>query len=146
MNREYLNYPIISAGGVIIIDGKILMIKRRNEPEAGKWTIPGGAINIGERIKDGLKREIFEETGLCVDVKKLLDIMEKIIKDNQGKIKYHYLIADYLCEYVSGDINASSDALEAKLISSDDIDKFELCDGTKGIIEMALDYIKKESI
>lgn len=141
-----MNYPIISAGGVIVIDGKILMIKRKNEPESGKWTVPGGAINIGERIKDGLKREIYEETGLYVDVKKLLDVMEKIVKDNQGKIKYHYVIADYLCEYVSGDIKASSDALEVRLISPDDIDKFELCDGTKVIVEMALNYIKKESV
>jgi ADP-ribose pyrophosphatase YjhB (NUDIX family) len=146
LNREYLNFPIISAGGVIIIDGKILIIKRKNEPESGKWTIPGGVINIGEKIKDGLKREIFEETGLNVDIRNLLDIVEKIIEDNQGGIKYHYVIADYLCEYVSGDIKASSDALEVKLISPDDIDRFELCNGTKRIIEMALNYVKKESI
>lgn len=130
-----MNFPIISAGGVIIINGKILMIKRKNEPESGKWTIPGGAINIGEKIKDGLKREILEETGVNVDVKNLIDVTEKIAKDNHGVIKYHYVIVDYLCEYVSGEIKASSDAQEVRLISYDDIDKYELCNGTKGIIE-----------
>ena len=144
MRREYCNFPILSAGGVIIINDEVLIIKRKTEPDAGKWTIPGGAINVGEKIKDGLKREIFEETGLEVEVGNLLDIAEKIFKDSKGKIIYHYVILDYLCKYISGSMKASSDAEELMLVKMCDLDKMELVNGTRRVIEKAFDLAKAE--
>ena len=144
MRREYCNFPILSAGGVIIIDDEVLIIKRKTEPDAGKWTIPGGAINVGEKIKDGLKREIFEETGLEVEVGNLLDIAEKIFKDSKGKIIYHYVILDYLCKYISGSMRASSNAEELMLVKMCDLDKIELVNGMRRVIEKAFDLAKAE--
>jgi len=144
MRREYYKFPILSAGGVIIIDGKVLIIKRKAEPDAGKWTIPGGAINVGEKIRDGLRREIFEETNLEVKVGNLINIAEKIFRDNNGRIIYHYVILDYLCKYISGSMKASSDAEELILVKMDDLDKFELVDGTMKVIEKAFDLVKQE--
>ena len=144
MRREYCNFPILSAGGVIIINDEVLIIKRKTEPDAGKWTIPGGAIDVGEKIKDGLKREIFEETGLEVEVGNLLDIAEKIFKDSNSKIIYHYVILDYLCKYISGSMKASSDAEELMLVKMCDIDKIELVNGTRRVIEKTFDLAKAE--
>lgn len=127
-----------------MIDGKVLIIKRKTEPDAGKWSIPGGAINIGEKIIDGLKREIFEETALEVKVGNLINIAEKIFRDNNGKIIYHYVILDYLCKYVSGNMKASSDAEELMLIKIDELDKFEIVSGLKRVIEKAFDLAKAE--
>lgn len=127
-----------------MIDGKVLIIKRKTEPDAGKWSIPGGAINIGEKIIDGLKREIFEETALEVKVGNLINIAEKIFEDNEGKIIYHYVILDYLCKYVSGSMKASSDAEELMLIKIDELDKFEIVSGLKRVIEKAFDLAKAE--
>lgn len=144
MRREYHNFPILSAGGIIIIDDKVVIIKRKTEPDSGKWTIPGGAINVGEKIRDGLRREIFEETALEVKVGNLIDIAEKIFKDNEGKIIYHYVILDYICKYISGSMKASSDAEELMLVKMDDLDKFELVNGTMRVIEKTFDLVKQE--
>ena len=144
MKREYYKFPILSAGGVIFIDDKVVIIKRKTEPDSGKWTIPGGAINVGERIRDGLRREIFEETALKVKVGNLIDIAEKIFKDNEGKIIYHYVILDYICKYISGSMKASSDAEELMLVKMDDLDKFELVNGTMRVIEKTFDLVKQE--
>lgn len=144
MRREYHNFPILSAGGIIIIDDKVVIIKRKTEPDSGKWSIPGGAINVGEKIRDGLRREIFEETALKVKVGNLIDIAEKIFKDNEGKIIYHYVILDYICKYISGSMKASSDAEELMLVKMDDLDKFELVNGTMRVIEKTFDLVKQE--
>jgi len=144
MRREYHNFPILSAGGIIIIDDKVVIVKRKTEPDSGKWTIPGGAINVGEKIRDGLRREIFEETALEVKVGNLIDIAEKIFKDNEGKIIYHYVILDYICKYISGSMKASSDAEELMLVKMDDLDKFELVNGTMRVIEKTFDLVKQE--
>jgi len=144
MRREYHNFPILSAGGIIIIDDKVVIIKRKTEPDSGKWTIPGGAINVGEKIRDGLRREVFEETALKVKVGNLIDIAEKIFKDNEGKIIYHYVILDYICKYISGSMKASSDAEELMLVKMDDLDKFELVNGTMRVIEKTFDLVKQE--
>ncbi len=144
MRREYHKFPILSAGGIIMIDGKVLIIKRKAEPDAGKWSIPGGAINVGEKIRDGLRREIFEETALEVKVENLIDIAEKIFRDNNGKIIYHYVILDYLCKYVSGNMKASSDAEELMLVKINELDKFEVVSGLKKVIGKAFDLTKAE--
>jgi len=144
MGREYYKFPILSAGGVIIVEDKVVIIKRKTEPDSGKWTIPGGAINVGEKIRNGLRREIFEETALEVEVGNLIDIAEKIFKDNEGKIIYHYVILDYICKYISGSMKASSDAEELMLVKINDLDKFELVNGTMKVIEKAFDLVKQE--
>ncbi len=143
MSREYRDFPILSAGGVIIIDKKVLLIKRKTEPKRGKWSVPGGVINLGEKIEDGLKREILEETGLNVEVKELIDIIERVFKDNKGKIVYHYVILDYLCKYISGDMKASSDAEDLVLAGMDELNRYDVVDGMKSVIEKAYELIKK---
>ena len=144
MNREYGAFPIIAVGGIIFIDNKVVLIKRKNLPEKGKWTIPGGAVLVGELIEDALRREILEETGLVVSVKNLVEIAEKIIRDGNHKVKYHYIILDYLCEFVSGKISAHSDAEDVKTVDINNINELDLIDGTMNVIRKGYEFIKND--
>ena len=140
MCRKYPNLPVISAAGIILIDDKVLIIKRKSEPNRGKWSIPGGVINLGERIEEGLKREVFEETGINVEVKNLIEIVEKVFNDDNGNIIYHYVILDYLCQYISGEAKVSSDAEDLMMVYLDELGKFNMVDGMKEIIEKAYTF------
>ena len=146
MKREYRDFPILTVGGIIFIDNKAVLIKRKHPPEAGRWTIPGGRIRVGERIDDALKREILEETGIEIEVKRLVEVAEKVVRDDNDRIQYHYIILDYLCEFVSGKINASSDAEEVRTVNMEDIDELDLIDGTKEVITKGYEFIEKEKM
>lgn len=110
--RSYPSRPIPAVGAFIIRDGKILLIRRAYEPCAGKWSIPGGAIKLGETTIDALRREVFEELGVKLKSMKLLDIYDYISRDENGKIKYHYVIIDFLANPESFEIKPSSEILE----------------------------------
>ena len=143
MCRKYPNFPVISAGGIILIDDKVLIIKRKSEPNKGKWSIPGGVIKLGEKIEEGLKREVFEETGLTVEINNLIDIIEKVFKDDNGRIIYHYVILDYLCQCVSGEIRVSSDAEDFMMVGMDELNEFDMVDGMKEVLQKAYDLSRK---
>ncbi len=120
----------IAVGGVIIRDNKILLTKRRDDPDKNKWAIPGGKLELNETLEDGLKREMKEETSLNVKIGKLLGIIE-VINDN-----FHYVILDYECDIISGEIEANSDAL--------DIGYFNL-NGLSNVNETTLNFIREIS-
>ena len=126
MKRLYPDQPVVGIGAVIIKDGKIALIKRGNEPSKGKWTIPGGLVELGETLETAVIRETKEET--CLDVKnpRLIDVVDNVDLDEQGKIKYHYVIINYLVEVVSGDIEAASDAAELRMVPFDEVENYNL--------------------
>jgi 8-oxo-dGTP diphosphatase len=94
--REYPSYPLVGVGGLIHSKGKVLMIKRRFDPNKGKWSLPGGLVELGEAPQEAAKREVREELGLEVAVEKLLQVANEVIRDDQGRIKYHFILVDYL--------------------------------------------------
>ncbi|MEM0139514.1 MAG: NUDIX hydrolase [Ferroplasma sp.] len=108
--------PRVAIGGVIVNDGMVLLAKRRDEPDKGKWAIPGGKLKLNETLSEGLIREIKEETKLNVTVGRLLGITESISKH------FHYIIFDYLCTVISGQPEASSDATDLKYFKMDELD------------------------
>ena len=110
--RSYPSQPIPAVGAFIIRNGKILLIRRAHEPCAGKWSVPGGTIKLGEATIDALRREVFEELGVRPKSIKLLDIYDYISRDENGRIKYHYLIIDFLVNLESFEIALSSEILE----------------------------------
>ncbi|NWG10866.1 NUDIX hydrolase [Candidatus Bathyarchaeota archaeon] len=126
MKRLYPNQPIVGVGAIIICNGQILLEKRKNEPGRGKWSIPGGLVDLGESIEQTVKREVKEETGLEVERPKLVDIVDNILKDENGKIKYHFVIVDYFVKLVGGVLKASSDAQELKWARLDEAEKYDL--------------------
>ena len=119
-SKSYPSQPIPAVGVFIIRDGRILLIRRAYEPCAGKWSIPGGTIKLGETTIDALRREVFEELGVRPKSIRLLDIYEYISMDEDGRIKYHYVIIDFLVDLESFEITPSSEILEYGFFTRDE--------------------------
>ncbi len=109
LQREYPSAPLVGVGAVIVHQGRVLLVKRGTEPAKGKWSIPGGLIELGESLTDALVREVREETGLTVEPVQLVELLDRIHRDGE-RIRYHYVIADYLCRVAGGSLKAASDA------------------------------------
>ncbi len=112
MSREYPEYPLVGVGAVIVADGRALLIKRGQAPLLGEWSLPGGVLECGETLRDAVVREAREETGLLVEVGEILGVYERVIRAEDGGVRYHYVLIDFLCRAVSGDLKAGSDAAE----------------------------------
>lgn len=126
LKRIYPDQAIVGVGIVIVKDCEIALIKRGNQPARGKWTIPGGIVELGETLKDAVIREAKEETCLTVEEPDLIGVVDQIEHDEQGKVRYHYVIIDYLVRVVSGDIAAASDAAELHWVPISEIESYDL--------------------
>ncbi|MCW4003274.1 MAG: NUDIX hydrolase [Candidatus Bathyarchaeota archaeon] len=124
--RLYPKQPIVGVGAVIVDRGKIVLIKRGNEPSKGKWTIPGGLVELGESLEETVIREAQEETCLEVVNPRLIDVVNYVDLDAQGAVKSHYIIIDYLVEVKSGTMRAASDAAELQWVPFDEVESYDL--------------------
>ena len=115
MQREFPSMPLMGVGAVIVEQGRVLLIRRGTEPLKGHWTLPGGLLELGEALLDGVVREVREETGLVVEPLELVDLLDRIHRQD-GRVQYHYVIADYLCRVVGGKLEAGSDADAARWV------------------------------
>ena len=140
--RQYPPRPIVGVGGVVLIDGRVLLIKRRFEPLAGRWSLPGGTLEVGETLAEGLARELKEETGLDVDVGPVVDVFDRITRDPDGRVRFHYVLVDYLCHSLGGEPVAGSDVSEAALVKIDDLGRYDLTPKTIEVITRAVDVSK----
>ncbi|MEO1784847.1 NUDIX hydrolase [Thermodesulfobium sp. 4217-1] len=140
MDRRKYPFPILAASGLLIEDGKILLVKRKSPPSIGRWSLPGGVVEKGESLKDAVKREFFEETSLSVEVVKLLTVYEKI-EVQEDKVGYHYVILLYLLEYINGSLKANDDAKDASFFSRDEIMGLNLTDGLIEVLDDAFEKI-----
>ena len=115
----------MGVGGVVLIDGRVVLIRRGKEPLRGRWVIPGGTVELGETLQEALVREMQEETGLVVRPREVVLVFDRI--ERQGSsVEYHYVIIDYACDYVSGDLRAGSDADEVALVAPDELGRYDL--------------------
>jgi 8-oxo-dGTP diphosphatase len=117
MKRDYPDNPIIGVGAVIIHHGRALLVRRATEPLRGEWSVPGGVLELGESLRDGAAREALEETGLTVEVGEVLDILDSIFPDAEGRTQYHFVLVDFLCRVISGEAVAGSDVSEVKWVT-----------------------------
>jgi 8-oxo-dGTP diphosphatase len=124
--REYPDRPLVGVGGVVISEGKALLIKRGGPPLEGQWSIPGGMLELGETLRDGVRRELMEETGLEVRVGDVVEVFERIFPGEAGRIRYHFVIHDFLCEVVTGEARAASDVTDVAWASADELAKYEM--------------------
>ncbi len=126
MKREYPEAPIAGVGAVIVQKGpdgnqQVLLIRRGQEPLKGEWSLPGGALELGETLEQAIRREVLEETGLVVDVLDTVKAFDRISRDDAGRVRYHYVLVDYLCRVAGGSLACATDAVEARWANADEL-------------------------
>jgi 8-oxo-dGTP diphosphatase len=143
-SREYPERPVVGIGGVIIEDGRTLLIRRGSEPLRGEWSIPGGTLELGESLEDGVARELLEETGIVVRIIELIEVFDRIYAHDgriaaeaQRKPRFHYVIVDYLCERVGGEPRAGSDVTDVAFAREDELANFHLTETATRILKKA---------
>jgi 8-oxo-dGTP diphosphatase len=140
MRREYPEAPILGVGAIIVHDGRVLLIERGNEPLKGEWSLPGGALELGETLQEGVVREVEEETGLRVTPLAVADVFDRIARDEDGRVRYHFVLVDFLCHLSKGQsadgVVCASDAVRARWAGPDELDGVR--DFTVKVIEKAL--------
>ena len=142
-DRRYPRRPIVGVAGAIVQDARVLLVRRGQEPMLGAWTLPGGALETGETMLEGVVREVMEETGLAVRPLELLAMLDRIVRDESGAVEYHYVLMDWLCEIASGEdetvLRAGSDALDAAWVSVEELARMtEIDDATRRVMTDAL--------
>ena len=115
MQREFPESPLVGVGAVVVDQGRVLLVRRGSEPLKGQWSLPGGLLEVGESLSAGVAREVREETGLTVEPVELIELLDRIHREGE-RVRYHYVIADYLCRVVCGELQAASDAEETRWV------------------------------
>jgi len=126
MKREYPDRPIVGVGAVIINQGRVLLVKRGSPPMLGQWTIPGGVVELGETLRSAAEREAREETGLTVRAGEVIEVIDRILPGKDGRTQYHYVLVDFLCHVLEGELSAGSDAADVAWAAKDELEKFRL--------------------
>src|SRR5207302_9883786 len=124
--RRHPDRPVVSVGAVILDRDRVVLIKRGQPPSKGQWSLPGGGVETGEALRDALMREVREETCLDVRVGPLLDVLDRITRDDAGRVEYHFVIIDYLCVVAGGALGCASDADEARWVARGDLAAYDL--------------------
>ena len=140
--RKYPDRPYVGIGGIIVHEGRVVLVKRRFEPLAGQWSIPGGAVETGETLEACLIREMAEETGFVVEVGPVVEVLDRITHEDDGKVLYHFVLIDYLCWPVGGELRAGSDVAEAVLAEPSELAQYQLTEKALTVIERALEMAR----
>jgi 8-oxo-dGTP diphosphatase len=138
MKRLYPEQPIVGVGAVIVQNGRALLVRRNTEPLKGEWSVPGGALELGEKLHDGIAREVLEETGLSVTVGAVVDVFDSIFSDADGHTQYHYVLIDFLCVPIAGIAVAGSDVCEVKWVSEGELADLGLRPSILQVVRKAL--------
>jgi len=142
MQREYPEQALVGVGAIIVQDGRVLLVQRGQAPLLGEWSIPGGLLEIGETLRQGAEREAHEETGLVVRTTELLGVFERMVPDDQKRTRFHYVLVDFLCEVLSGDLKAAGDAADARWFAADELGVLALPDDTAAVIRLGIQKMR----
>jgi 8-oxo-dGTP diphosphatase len=146
MKREYPDTPLVGVGAVIVRENRVLLIRRGQPPLLGEWSLPGGVLECGETLREAVVREALEETGLVVESEEMLGVYERIIPDDphddkpdeQKKIRYHYVLLDFLCRAVGGDLRAGSDASDVRWFTQGELPALNLAYDASDVVKKGL--------
>jgi 8-oxo-dGTP diphosphatase len=141
--REFPDRPLVGVGGVVISSGRVLLVRRGSPPLENQWSIPGGLLEVGETLREGVRRELLEETAIEVRVLELVEVFERIRLDANGKAKHHFVVLDYLCEAVRGEASAGSDAIEVAWAAADELERYSLTQATTQVILQAFEMTRQ---
>jgi len=141
IKREYPDRPMVGVGAIIVDGGRVALVKRGQAPLLGEWSIPGGMLELRETLRQGAEREALEETGLAVRATELLGVFDRVLLDDEKQCQYHYVLIDFLCERISGDLHAAGDAADARWFKVEEISELPLSEDTASVIRMGLEKV-----
>lgn len=133
MSREYPDHPRVGVGAIVLHEGRVLLVRRGRPPAAGKWSVPGGLLDLGETTPEAARREVREECGIDVRVEGLVGVLDRVIRDDAGRVRYHWVLVDYLARPASTELTVGDDAAEARWVALDEVEKL---DTTEGLVDM----------
>ena len=142
MAREYPAHPVVGVGAVVVRDGKALIVKRAHEPRKGEWSLPGGLLELGESLQDAVRREIREETSLDITVGPIIETFDRVHRDEAGKIRYHFVIVDFVCWPNGGEAVPGSDAEGVAWVTAGEIDDYAVNAHAKAVIVKGLEVLR----
>ena len=139
MKREYPESPLIGVGAVIVKDDRVLLIRRGQAPLLGEWSLPGGVLECGETLREATVREAREETGLVVETAEMLGVYERVIRAEDGRTRYHYVLIDFLCRPAGGDLKAGSDAADVRWFTREELPALKLAFDANDVVLKGLE-------
>ena len=137
MKRHYPDQPLVGVGAVLFRDSEVLLVRRGQEPAMNSWSLPGGLVELGETLTAAIHRELAEETGLTVTLLGISAVLERVFPDPDGRIAYHYVLVDYLCDYLDGELTPGSDITAARFVPLSELPGFDLPQFTVDVIQRA---------
>jgi 8-oxo-dGTP diphosphatase len=151
MKREYPEMPFVGAGAIIVEadsthGARVVLVKRAHPPIQGQWSIPGGVLEVGELVRDAAIREAREETGLIVEPGELLGVFDRVLRDAEGRVQYHYVLIDFLCRRVGGELRADGDAAEVRWFTREELPALKLAEDTQEVIRRGFERLSLQKI
>ena len=140
--REYPERPLVGVGAVVVDGARVLLVRRGHEPLKGEWSLPGGAVEVGETLEVAIAREVREETGLEIDVGPMVDVLDRIRFDADGRVLYHFVLIDFVCKAAGGTLTCGTDAADVKWAPVMELTQYGLTETTMSVIQKALDRVR----
>jgi 8-oxo-dGTP diphosphatase len=138
MSREYPNRPVVAVGAAVCREGHVLLVRRGRPPGVGTWTVPGGGVDLGERMEEAAIREVREECGVEIEVGEVVGVLDHIVRDEDGRTRYHYAIVDFGARYVSGTLSPNEELLDATWVTPDQLEAYGVADAAQKALLRAL--------
>ena len=138
MGREFPDSPLVGVGAVIVQNAQVLLIRRGTAPLLGEWSLPGGVLECGETLREAVVREAREETGLTVEPGEMLGVYERVIRSDDGRVRYHFVLIDYFCRPVSGDLQAGTDAADVRWFTPEQLPALNLAYDAHDVVQKGL--------
>ncbi|HEX8950313.1 MAG TPA: NUDIX hydrolase [Polyangia bacterium] len=137
MSRRHPDAPVVAVG-VLLLDGdRVLLVQRARPPQAGRWTVPGGGVEVGETLEEAALRELAEETGLGCTLGPVVEVLDRVVRDEAGRVEYHYVILDFVGSAPTGTLRAASDSADARWVPIAELDAWQTTDGLAPVIRRA---------
>jgi 8-oxo-dGTP diphosphatase len=140
MGTEYPNVPLVAVGAIVVRDSRVLLVRRGQPPSEGLWAIPGGRVELGETLQEAAEREIKEETGLTIRARNSIYTFDFILRDEAGRVRFHYVIVDLLADFVSGAVQPGDDAREARWVTPGELEGLPVNRTTLEVLEKVIGF------
>ena len=138
--HKYPEYPRVAVGAIVVKDKKVLLVRRGQPPDKGLWAIPGGRVELGETLKYAVEREILEETGITIKARKIVYTFDMIERDKTGRVSYHYVIVDFLANYIKGELYAADDVSEGRWVTASEMSRMPMNEVTRQVLKKTIDF------